>query len=93
VWHRIRAKKLLAFKKADKGGRRAGIQPKGRYKGFAEVIDASPELLRRFQNHDCDNDLYGSRKKGSLWAYLNRSFCRQNAGKGESISLLCLRNW
>jgi len=42
----------LAFKKADKGGR-AGIQPKGRYKGFAEVIDALPELLRRFQNHDC----------------------------------------
>ena len=53
MWHRIRAEKLLAFEKADQGGPRAGIRPKGRYEGFSEVIDALKELLRLFQNHDC----------------------------------------
>ena len=49
MWHRIRAEKLLAFEKADQGGPRAGIRPKGRYEGFDEVIEGMPGYFGDFQ--------------------------------------------
>ena len=49
MWDRIRAERSFAFEKADEGGWRAGIQPKGRYKGFDEVIEVKRSCFDDFQ--------------------------------------------
>ena len=47
--HRIRVEKSFAFEKAKKRRvARDDFNPRARYEGFDEVIEAMPELLRRF---------------------------------------------
>jgi glycosyltransferase involved in cell wall biosynthesis len=41
---------VLPSRKPTKAGGARAFQPKGRYKGFDEVIEVMPELLRRFPN-------------------------------------------
>lgn len=48
MWHRIRAEQSFAFEKANKSGWRAAFQPKDATKGFDEIIEVMPELLRPF---------------------------------------------
>jgi hypothetical protein len=72
VWHRIRAKKLLAFKKADKGGVARGHSTEG--------AKSLPQISKAEVSHCCITDTYvmpcgipvvGSKVEGSHEALLD----------------------